>query len=148
MPSNPSEDPVTAEPIPAVSVALVRGHEVLLVKRKFAPSRGLYAFPGGRVEKGESLEAAARRELREETGLDAGPLREVADLLVASSDSESAVRYQLHVFHAPHVGGEPVSADDAEEALFVTLEELRRLPLTGSVEEIATTLLMTATPGR
>lgn len=130
-----------APPIPAVSVALVRGDRILLVKRRFAPSKGLYAFPGGRVEAGESLDDAARRELFEETGLLAGPLSAVADLLLGPSKGEAPVRYRLHVFCAAHVGGEPVSADDAEEALFVTLDELRRLPLTGSVEAIATALL-------
>lgn len=130
-----------APPIPAVSVALVRDDRILLVKRRFAPSKGLYAFPGGRVEPGETLDEAARRELFEETGLRAGPLSAVADLLLGPSKGEAPVRYLLHVFSAPHVGGEPVSADDAEEALFVTLDQLRALPLTGSVEAIATALL-------
>ena len=55
--------------IHAVSVAVVRGNRLLLVKRGREPSRGLHAFPGGRVEPGETNEEAARRELFEETGL-------------------------------------------------------------------------------
>ncbi|TJW46991.1 MAG: NUDIX domain-containing protein, partial [Mesorhizobium sp.] len=65
--------------IPAVSVAIIRGETVLLVKRARPPSQGFYAFPGGKVEAGETLEQAARRELLEETGLRAHsyrPLRE------------------------------------------------------------------------
>jgi ADP-ribose pyrophosphatase YjhB (NUDIX family) len=141
-------DAAAAAPIPAVSVALVRGTRILLVKRRYAPSRGLYAFPGGRVEPGETLEAAARRELLEETGLHAGLLSPVAEMIVGPSagdppvrSGETPVRYRLHVFSAPHIGGEPVSADDAEEALFVTLAELKALPLTGNVGEIAAALL-------
>lgn len=129
-----------AATIPAVSVALKRDDRLLLVKRRFAPSRGLYAFPGGRVEPGETLEQAARRELFEETGLNAGPLTQIAELSIGATE-EAAVRYLLHVFSAPHIGGEPVSASDAEEAAFFTLEELRALPLTGSVGEIAGELL-------
>lgn len=128
-------------PIPAVSVALMRDDRVLLVKRGMAPSRGLYAFPGGRVEAGETLEEAARRELHEETGLEAGPLTRVAELLVGGAVGDPPVRYLLQVFSASHVGGEPISASDAEEAAFFTLEELRTLPLTGSIEEIAEQLL-------
>jgi 8-oxo-dGTP diphosphatase len=48
---------------------------VLLIRRKFPPFRGAYALPGGFVEVGETVEAACRRELKEETGVEAGALR-------------------------------------------------------------------------
>jgi len=127
--------------LPAVSVALVRGDSVLLVRRRFAPARGLYAFPGGRVEAGESLEEAARRELFEETGLQAGPLTPVEEILIESERDGLAIEFRLQVFTAPHVGGEPVANDDAEEAAFFRLSEVQRLPLAGSVGEIAEQLL-------
>ncbi len=62
-------------PKPSVTVDMViitlRGEElqVLLIKRDLAPYRGRWAIPGGFVHIDESLEAAARRELREETGV-------------------------------------------------------------------------------
>jgi 8-oxo-dGTP diphosphatase len=48
---------------------------VLLIRRKHEPFRGSYALPGGFVDVGETVEAACRRELKEETGLDVGALR-------------------------------------------------------------------------
>ncbi len=62
-------------PKPSVTVDVVimtlRDDElqVLLIKRDIAPYRGRWAIPGGFVHLDESLEAAARRELREETGV-------------------------------------------------------------------------------
>jgi ADP-ribose pyrophosphatase YjhB (NUDIX family) len=61
---------VTAQHLPklGVSVSVWREGKVLLVERAKEP-KGIWAFPGGHVEPGESLEAAAVRELHEETGL-------------------------------------------------------------------------------
>ncbi len=53
-----------------VSVAVMKGHDVLLVEEAKPASRNKWNLPGGHVEHGEPLPDAARRELREETGLD------------------------------------------------------------------------------
>jgi 8-oxo-dGTP diphosphatase len=57
-------------PAPTASVLILRGDHVLLVRRAFAPSRGAWDVPGGFVERGETAEAAAKREAREELGVD------------------------------------------------------------------------------
>ena len=93
----------TKQIIPAVSIAMLRGNRVLLVRRGQAPSRGFYAFPGGRVEPGETLEAAARRELLEETGLEAGELSPLTKVLIEGDSAD----YDLQVFAGRYAGGEP-----------------------------------------
>src|SRR6476660_5086356 len=67
-------------PSVTVDVALVTvgpGPKVLLIRRKHDPFAGKWAFPGGFVDENERLIDAARRELKEETGLEAGQLEQV-----------------------------------------------------------------------
>lgn len=134
----PPGDMMSARKIlPAVSVALQRGDSLLLVLRGRAPSRGYYAFPGGRVEAGEALEDAARRELAEETGL---AVHELVPLVLLRIEGDE-VDYDLQVFHGRHVEGEPVAADDAAEAAWFTLGQMRRSQVLDSVLSVAKDLL-------
>jgi 8-oxo-dGTP diphosphatase len=127
--------------LPAVSVAIVRGDSVLLVKRARQPSQGLYAFPGGKVEAGETLEQAAKRELLEETGLRANAYRPLREIHIDGSGDSHPFDYLLTVFGAIYAGGEAVASDDAETAAFYTLGEMTALPLAGSVLAVAEELL-------
>ena len=123
--------------ISAVSVALVRGDRLLLVRRGQAPSLGLYAFPGGRVEPSEALEAAARRELGEETGLEVGDLSPLVKVFIEGE----AADYDLQVFAGQYASGEPLAASDADEAAFFTLAEMDRIQVTDSVLTVARQIL-------
>jgi 8-oxo-dGTP diphosphatase len=127
--------------IAAVSVALVRGKTVLLVKRALEPSRGLYAFPGGRVEAGETSEEAARRELLEETGMIAAALTPLREYLIDTQVDGEEITYRLEVFTGEAASGEPACDSDAEEACFYTLAEMEKLPLTDSILDVSRELL-------
>ncbi|MBN9234222.1 MULTISPECIES: NUDIX hydrolase [Phyllobacteriaceae] len=129
------------QPIPSVSVAVVRGDRVLLVKRAKPPSQGVYAFPGGKVEAGEALETAAKRELLEETGLVAADFRPLIEIFIDGSVESHPADYLLTVFGAGYIGGEAQAADDAETAAFYTLAEMETMPLAGSVFSVARDLL-------
>ncbi|RLP25406.1 NUDIX domain-containing protein [Mesorhizobium sp. YM1C-6-2] len=123
--------------LPAVSVALQHDDRLLLVLRGRAPSLGYYAFPGGRVETGETLEEAARRELAEETGL---AVHELSPLVLVRAEGDE-FDYDLQVFFGRYAGGQPVAADDAAEASFYTLAEMEALPILDSVLEVGRGLL-------
>ncbi len=107
-------------PIPAVGVVCLRGDEVLLIRRGTPPRLGEWSLPGGRIEPGEKAIDAARRELREETGVEARivGLIDVVDGVFLEIDRH----YVLIDYAAVWVGGEPVAGDDAAEAAFVPLD--------------------------
>jgi 8-oxo-dGTP diphosphatase len=89
--------------------------EVLLIKRAREPFKGKWALPGGFVDKDESLEDAAARELREETGLEGNRL----DQLGAFGDPGRDPRgHTVSVVFTAVVSGEKEAkaADDAEDA--------------------------------
>ncbi len=65
-------------PFVGMGVLVMRNGQVLLGKRRGSHGAGYYAAPGGHIEYGESFEAAARREVREETGLEITELRLLA----------------------------------------------------------------------
>jgi 8-oxo-dGTP diphosphatase len=94
---------------------------VLLIRRGTAPRLGEWSLPGGRVEFGEALEAAALRELREETGVEA----EIVELLAVVNGvfPEIGRHYVLIDYLARWVSGEPRGGDDAAEARFFPVEE-------------------------
>lgn len=127
--------------IDAVSVVLRRAETVLLVRRASGPNAGLFAFPGGRVEAGETYEAAARRELLEETRLNAGRVTPFREIVIATERDSRPVRYRLKVFLAGDMGGDPVADTDAAEAGFFSLACMTQLPVTVSTLEIARELL-------
>ena len=115
-------------PILGVSACLFAGQTVLLVQRSKPPFTGLLGLPGGRVEFGETLEHAVRREIREETGLVV----------------ETPVFHRLHEaigpgFHAViavyranlSVDAEPVAGDDAASCRFIDIGEVQQLEADG-----------------
>jgi 8-oxo-dGTP diphosphatase len=120
----------------AAALALVvDGGRVLLVKRRNPPDAGLWGYPGGRVEAGEDIAAAALRELREETGVEA----EAGDTLDVIDVRSEGFHYALHAVVCRYVSGSPVAADDVDEAEWVDLKHVIHAarPMSEGVAELA-----------
>lgn len=100
---------------------------VVLVKRGKEPQRGRWSVPGGSVEDGESLEQAAVREAWEETGLHVSVGPELWQLTAPTADGRL---FQIHDFAATVTGGQLLAGDDADDAIWATVDELDTLPLT------------------
>lgn len=125
-------------PLLGVSVAAWRDGRVLLVRRGRSPYQDLWSFPGGLVEIGERLEDAARREVREEAGIeiDIGERIDIAEILRKDADGRTEGHYVLVVFAGRHRSGEVVAGDDAAEARWVDRDELDGLELTPDTARI------------
>ena len=112
-------------PIPAVGVVCIRDDQVLLIRRGQPPRMGEWSLPGGRIEFGERVEAAALRELREETGVEAElcGLIEVVDGFFEETDGTRR-HYVLIDYVARWISGEPLAGDDAAEACFRSVDDI------------------------
>lgn len=106
---------VTREPRP----------RVLLIRRKEPPFAGAWAIPGGFVDMDESLEDAARRELREETGIDGGRLQQLATFGDPGRDPRGRTITIVYLARVNPKAVEPRADDDAAE---VGWHDLARLP--------------------
>jgi ADP-ribose pyrophosphatase YjhB (NUDIX family) len=135
------------QPGVGVAAVVVDGERVLVVRRSRAPSAGLWAFPGGRLEWGEALADGARREVREETGLEIG-LDGFLDIVEALEPPQDPEHHWVIVeFRARPSGGRLAAGDDAAEARWATLAELAALPLAPRVLALARAALGRADGG-
>jgi len=113
------------------------------VRRRQAPSEGLWAIPGGRVELGETLQQAAEREIREETGITVKAGRPIYVFDVVDTDTANRVRFHYVIIDlmAEFVAGEPCAADDALDARWVDFAELSHLPVSGATLDLLENVL-------
>jgi 8-oxo-dGTP diphosphatase len=110
---------------------VLRPGAALLVRRGRPPSRGAWSLPGGAQELGETAEAAARRELFEETGLTVGPLLLATNVDSIHRDPDGRVRYHYTIldFAARWAGGEAAAGGDVTAIAWAGFDAFDRYEL-------------------
>lgn len=118
----------TRSPIPrkVIGVAVIWNDagQILIDRRK--PEGllgGLWEFPGGKVEPGETIEACIQREIKEELGIDI----EVGDRLIVVEHTYSHFHVSLNVHHCRYLSGEPQPIE-CDEVRWVTLDDIDQFP--------------------
>jgi 8-oxo-dGTP diphosphatase len=106
-------------PLPTVDIIIRDGNRVVLIERRNEPSG--WALPGGFVDYGESLEAAAVREAREETGLE---LADLQQFRAYSDPSRDPRQHNITVVFSAHGIGTLRAGDDAKTARWFALADL------------------------
>jgi 8-oxo-dGTP diphosphatase len=131
----PAEAP--GRPQLAVSAAIFREGEVLLVRRASRPGLGRYSLPGGRVEFGETLTEAVIREVLEETGLRIAIIG-LAGWREALPDPSRGMtgHFVIMSFAARWAGGEVRLNDELDDALWRVPGDYGALPTTEGLDGI------------
>jgi 8-oxo-dGTP diphosphatase len=104
------------------------GRRLLLIQRGHDPHRGLWSLPGGRVERGETVEQAIEREVREETGLEVSAGAVVGRVRIGGAAAIYDVVDLACVLSVPDQV--PVAGDDAANVLFADAATLAGLECT------------------
>jgi len=117
----------------AVSAGVWRAGRVLLIRRGQAPLSGLWTFPGGHVEPGETVADAVRREVLEETGLAVEIVGEpLVHEIIRRDPAGVLLGHHVLLVHAARALGDgvPVAASDAADARYFAPDEIAALDTT------------------
>lgn len=135
-----SETGETQTPLPhkSVGVAVIWNDlgQILIDRRKPEGAfGGLWEFPGGKLEPGESIEACIQREIKEELGIEIA----VGERIIAIDYDYSYFTVSLNVHHCRHLAGEPQPLE-CDELRWVTLDEIDQFPFPKANEKIIAAL--------
>ncbi len=130
-------------PLVGIGIVVLRGDEVLLIRRGRPPAQGEWALPGGAQKLGETAEQAARRELAEETGLSVGALHLAGHVDSIHRDAEGKIAYHYTIldFCARYTEGEPRAGGDAVSYTWARCDRLDDYNLWTEARRIISTSL-------
>ena len=125
-------------PVPTLGVSGIvfnKQKQILLIQRNQPPAMGFWSIPGGKLEAGESLAEACRREIKEETGLDT----EVKNIVAVVERRVEGFHYVIIDYLAllaDEENSQPIARSDVSEARWVSLEHLIHYDLVEGLAEI------------
>ena len=125
-------------PVPALGVGGIvfnKQKQILLIQRNQPPAIGMWSIPGGKLESGESLVEACRREINEETGLDTD-VKHIVAVVERHVEGFHYVIIDFLALLADEVNSQPVAKSDVSQSRWVGLEELDAYDLVEGLSEI------------
>lgn len=120
-------------PILAVVVAVINNkNQILLVKRRNEPYRGMLSVPGGVVEIGEKLVEAAKRETKEETNIDIRieDFIDYHEIIIKDKKDKIRWHYVIMMFKGIPIGGVLQASSDASEAMWININDALEMNIT------------------
>jgi ADP-ribose pyrophosphatase len=125
----------------AVGAVVFKDDRVLLVRRGQPPAKDLWAIPGGSVEIGETLQQAAEREVREETGIRIRAAKPIYTFDVIERDESEGIRFHYVIVDllADYISGELSAGDDADDARWVSADEINSLAVNSTTLQLLKT---------
>jgi len=121
--------------LPKIAVGCVifdSDRKVLLVKRKHPPNQGSWAVPGGKVNFGELIEGALKREMREEISVEVRP----KELMAIVEIIKEGFHYVILDFVCEITNGEIKAGSDAEDARFFSTNEMKEISISPTTLEM------------
>ena len=127
-----------ARPIVGVGTVVLDGDMVLMIQRGKPPRQGSWSLPGGAQELGETIREAARREVREETGLEIEifGLIDVVDSVRPDADDKIEYHYTLIDVAGHAVGGTLMAGGDAQDCQWFTRPEIDAMDIWSETKRI------------
>lgn len=122
-------------------VAVIRNEtgEILLTKRAVPPYLGKWVMPGGKIEPGEPITAALKREVMEEVGLDVH-VESLVDIFEVTPSLEHGAHFVILYYLVSPKGGDLVINEEISEAVWADPKRLSDLEITEGTRYILSKL--------
>jgi ADP-ribose pyrophosphatase YjhB (NUDIX family) len=119
-------------PVLGVGALIFRRNRILMAQRGHEPLKGWWSLPGGALETGESLTAALRREVLEETGLEVESrgVFEIFERIIRDSEGRPEYHFVVIDYLCRIAGGTLQAGDDVAQVGWFRLQELSNLQIT------------------